>query len=365
MKLFLIVLVVAGLVSPAHAIVANAWHIPSVTQTGLIEPAAGGPQVTMRFPFVEISPTGTFTVYTGFFKNNGAGGNQTGGSVFYRKGASGAWSSASLGFHANVPDNTNVQNQFWKGTVNLGAGGLNAGANEVIQYYVVATFSDRDTTYLYGGDLDGNNLATATLATAQAAPYSYRNRPAWIFHAGNRVVSGDSVSFWAKAGYIGDVNDNATRWANAGAVYFTTDGSTPAGALGVPGGTAQVAVMAYDHPEQNLNESGSITGAKPMWWVATAPTLLQGLGAGSTVKYKIGFWNTANNEEKIADFNAATANAVFSFTNGALGDPVLSITTATTGTLNGNYTTTKLFADEVAGDSIPLTVTFEIGRAHV
>ncbi|MEQ1748788.1 MAG: alpha-amylase family glycosyl hydrolase [Prosthecobacter sp.] len=354
MKVFVSILALAGLINSAHAVIANAWHIPSATQTGLA--------ATMRDPFVEIAPIGSFTIYTGFYKNNGAGGNQNGGTVFYRKGTSGGWSTTALSFHLNVPSNGDAQNQFWKATLNLASGGLNAGANEVIQYYVATTFSDRDTTYLYGGDIDGNHRSTATEATAQAAPYSYRSRPAWIFHASNRVISGNSVSFWAKVGYIGDTNDNATRWANAGAVYYTTDGSTPAGALGVPSGTSQVAAMAYDHPEQNLNESGSITGAKPMWWVATAPNLLQGLTLGTTIKYRIGFWHTANNEEKIADFNAATPNAIFTFANGALGDPALTITTTTTGSLNGNYTTTKLFVDEIAGDSIPLTVTFAPGQ---
>ena len=355
--IFSLLLLAISLLAPqAQAALANAWHIPAVTQTGLPS--------TMREPFVEISPTGTFTIYTGYYKNNGAGGNQTGGTVFYRKGTTGAWSSVALGFHANVPSNADAQNQFWKATIDLGPGGLNAGANEVIQYYVETTYSDRDTTYLYGGDLDGNNLTTGAAATAQAAPYGYRNRPAWIFHANNRVVSGDSVSVWAKVGYIGDVNDNATRWANAGAVYFTTDGSTPAGALGVASGTTQVAAMSYDHAETPFESggSGSVTGGKGMWWVATAPTLMQGLPLGTTVKYRIGFWHTANNEEKTADFNAGALGPVFSFTNGTAGDPELTIASATTGTLNGNYTTTKLFVDEIAGDSIPLTVTFKPGQ---
>ena len=50
------------------AALAEAWHIPSVTQTGIPS--------TMRDPFVEIAPAGTFTVYTGFYKNNEVGGNQ-------------------------------------------------------------------------------------------------------------------------------------------------------------------------------------------------------------------------------------------------------------------------------------------------
>ena len=198
-------------VQQAQAVLANAWHIPAVTQSGLTEPVIG--QVPMRSPFVEITPAGTFAVYTGFFKSNGAGGNQTGGTIFYRKGTTGPWSSAALGFYVNVPSDVNVQNQFWKATINLGSGGLNAGANEVIQYYIAATFSDRETTYLHGGDLDGNNLKTALQATAQASPYSYRNRPAWIFHANNRIVSGDSVAVWAKESICGPACTSPRPWA--------------------------------------------------------------------------------------------------------------------------------------------------------
>ncbi|MFZ4767926.1 MAG: hypothetical protein ACOYMN_23505, partial [Roseimicrobium sp.] len=211
------------------------------------------------------------------------------------------------------------------------------------------------------------HLKTGTESVAQAAPYTFRNRPAWIFHAGNRVVSGDSVSFWSKVGYIGDVNDNATRWVNAGAVYFTTDDSTPSGALGVGTGTTLVAAASYDHAETPFDSGGSssVTGGLGMWWVATAPTLLQTLPLGTTVKYKVGFWHTANNEEKFADFNAATNNQVFTFTNGTLGDPVLTVASATTGSLNGNYTTTKLFVDEIAGDAVPVTITFAPGQANL
>ena len=350
----------AVLAPEANAVIANAWHIPFNTQTGI--PA------TMRDPFVEISPTGSFTVYEGYFKNNGAGGNQNGGYLIYRNAtANGAWQSVALSFHANVPDNSNVQNQFWKGTINLGSGGLNAGVNDVIQYYIKTTYTDRDDTYLYGGDLDTHNLSTGTEALATASPYSFRNRPAWIYHAGNRVISGNGVNFWAKVGYVGDVNDNTTRWANAGAVYFTTDGSTPAGSLGAGSGTTQVAAFAYDHPETPFESGGStsVTGGKGMWWTAGAPTILQGLALGSTVKYKIGFWHTATNEERFADFNAAADNQVFSFTNGAVGDPVLTVTTATNGALNGNYTATKLFVDEIAGDSIPVSIAFSPGQANI
>ena len=350
----LIVVLIALGDSNALAEIANAWHIPTNTQSGI--PA------TMRDPLIEVAPTGSFTIYSGYFKNNGAGGDQNGGFLIYKNLTTGAgWQSRALAFHANYPSNSDVQNQFWTATLPLSS----FGANDVIAYYLKLTFNGREDTYLYGGDIDGNHRSTGTEATAQASPYSYRNRPAWIYHASNRVLSGNSVSFWSKVGYIGDVNSAGTRWANNGAIYFTTDGSTPTGSLGVASGTTQVALAAYDHPEQNLTETGSITGAKPMWWVATAPNLLQSIPLGATIKYKVGFWHSANNEERFADFNAGTQDKVFTFTNGTLGDPVLTISSPSTGTLNGNYTTSKLFTDEVAGTSETLTINFAPGQANI
>src|SRR5204863_9294750 len=78
-----------------------------------------------------------------------------------------------------------------------------------------------------------------------------------------------------------------------------------------------------------------------------------------------GFWNSSSNEEKFADHNAATNNATFSFNNGVAGAPMLTVTTASSGQLDGNYTTTKLFLDEIRGDSIPITVSFAPGENNV
>ncbi|MCH7224965.1 alpha-amylase family glycosyl hydrolase [Haloferula sp. A504] len=341
------------------------WHIPFAQQ---VPENNGGTSnfFQMRTPYVEIDPAGTFTVYQGFFKNGGVNGDQNGGQVYYRNASTaGAWQSLPLGFHANEGGN-----QFWKATVDLGPGGLDAGDDDVIEYYILVTFTggSPSDTYIHGGDLDpgfGNQLVTDIESGAQASPYSFRNRPAWIFHADNRVINGDDVEFWSKVGYIGDVNDPSTRWANAGSVYFTTDGTDPDGSLGSPAGTSQAVAFTYNGPEQNEIDQGSVTGGRGMWWRATATDLLQGLPLGATIRYKVGFWNTDTNEEKFADHNAGTNDQIFSFTNGSVGDPALTVSTATTGTLNGDYTTSKLYVDEIAGDSIPVTVVFEPGEPNI
>ncbi len=105
-----------------------------------------------------------------------------------------------------------------------------------------------------------------------------------------------------------------------------------------------------------------------MWWVTTVPALLS-TPIGTTIKYKVGFWNPSNNEQKFGDYNAGDGDAylghIFSFTNGTVGDPVLTITSAGNGTLNANYTTSHVFVDEIAGDSLPMVISFSPNAANV
>ena len=53
---------------------------------------------------------------------------------------------------------------------------------------------------------------------------------------------------------------------------------------------------------------------------------------------------------------SVAGNSPFSFTL-----PPLAISTATTGTLNADYTTSKLYVDELAGDAVPITISFAPG----
>ncbi|MBC8003786.1 MAG: hypothetical protein H7X97_14475 [Opitutaceae bacterium] len=345
----------------AAAALANTWHVPINAEVPLGSASGfttGGP-FQMRSPYVEIGPSTEITFFEGYFKGNGANAaNQTGGKLWYRAAGAPTWQSTDLSFHANVDPGTGSHKQFWYAKVNSNS--FPAGAT--IQYYFEIFSDNRDTTFIHGNDLDpgvGNQLATGTRSTAEANPYSIRNRPAWIFHANNRVVSGNSVQFWSKVGYITNANDPTTQWATNGAVYYTTDGSTPAGSLGMGSGTTQVAACSYDHPESN-NQGGPSIGGTRMWWVATAPTLLQSVPVGGTVRYKVGFWHTGSGEEKFADNNAGTSNQVFSFTNGTLGDPVLTVNS-----LSANYTSTHVFVDEVAGESKPLSISFAPGQADI
>jgi hypothetical protein len=353
-------LVVLFSASQSWAVLADAGHRPFNSDV----PRADGspsPRRQYREPYVEISnnpanPT-TVTVYSVLKKFNNPFGtaNQTGGTLFYKGATQGVWQSVGLSFHANEGDF-----QYWKGAFSTSS----FAANEVIQYYLFLTFdSGAENTYIYAGAGFGDlaSQVTNNQATAATNPFTIRNRPAWIFHANNRVNSGNDVQFWAKVGYIGDVNNLGTRWANNGYLYYTTDGSTPSGSFGTPSNGSTIAVpFTYDHPENNGQNGGdqSVAGTA-MWWVATVPDLL-GTPLGPTIKYRIGFWNSSSQEEKFADHNAGVNDTTFSFTNGVIGDPVLTVNG-----VNANYTTTHVFVDETLAQSVPFVISFSPGQPNI
>jgi len=328
----------------AQAVLANCWHIPDNTaDLGF----------NMRNPEFEVSTNTPITVYSGVQKFNNSYGtaNQTGGWVVYKGATQSSWSSNALGFYLNGSSGTPIaNNQYWSASFNS----TNFGTDEVIQYYLYLTFnSGAQNTYVYGGD--GGSSTTASAATAAASPFTIRNRPAWLFHAGNRVIipntnsSSANVSFWMKVGY--QSKDASVRWADNACVYYTTDGSAPAGSHGTGSGTTLAAAMSYNHEEDDNSAAGN-----DMWWVTTVSNLPD----FTPVNYRIGAWNSANGEEKFADYNAGTNNTTFNFSIGTLGDPVLTVNN-----LNADYTTEHLFVDEVAGDSIPVNVVFSPNATNV
>ena len=340
--LALCLVVLASVLLPASAalaVIANAWHIP--------DDSADLNGTHMRNPEFEIDPSTAVTFYTGLQKFGNSFGNgtanQNGGTLFFKKASAATWSSVALGFDSN-----NGNNQYWKATYTFSAAN-GYTADDVIQYYFVLTFDgSADTTYIYGGngDYDGPaaNRTTADQATAAATPFTIRNRPAYVYHNNDRVINGTSVTFTTEAGYIS--KDGTLPWITNGALYYTTDGSTPTGSLGTAGNAATTAVaLGYS----NSGNNNSIAG-NSMYWTAT----VNSLPTYTTINYKVSLWNSANNQEKFADYNTnGTNGATFSFSNGTFGDPVLTVNGTT-----ANYTTTHVFVNEVNGDQIPLTVLF-------
>jgi hypothetical protein len=97
--------------------------------------------------------------------------------------------------------------------------------------------------------------------------------------------AGQAANIYVKAGY--------QFQANTGYIYYTTDGSQPAGAFGAPKGSTQVVPLYFanhDSAQTNID-----------WWKGTIPAQ----GAGTTVRYQLALFNNAINPISDADASGA------------------------------------------------------------
>ena len=94
--------------------------------------------------------------------------------------------------------------------------------------------------------------------------------------------------------------------------------------------------------------------------------------AGATVQYYFRATFTNKTATYLYSFNGVSAQSLteadaqanpYSFTVGA-APLAMSVSSASTGTLNADYSTTKLYIDEVAQESIPITITFSTGTLN-
>jgi hypothetical protein len=85
-------------------------------------------------------------------------------------------------------------------------------------------------------------------------------------------------------------------YTNEVRVYYTTDGSTPSGAMGVASGTTTSVVASYDCVFSDA--AGSV--------VDVAAASIPPQGAGTTVKYIIGAWHSGGGPEIFANSGTCT-----------------------------------------------------------
>ena len=172
--------------------------------------------------------------------------NQTGGTLFYKGASQSSWNTNGLTWLTNT-----AVNQYWQTSFTT----TNIGADEVIQYYFLLTFDGSNgvsNTYLYGGD---GFIPPPVRATAAASPFTVRNRPAWLFHDGNRVVTANAngttstVSFWTKSVTSPKTAAFAGRTTAAFITPPTARHRRVRWASG--SGTTQVMPLIYDHEQDN------------------------------------------------------------------------------------------------------------------
>lgn len=322
----------------------NCWHVPAN-----YEP----PGAYMRNPRNPYS-NNTVYIYNG---NQSAGdgnpGDQSGGTLYYRlQGAGGGWTATNLDFDIEYGNN-----KFWKTAIPAGT----FGATNVVEYYLSITYNDHDTTYL--GTTNDTTSETYGLASgAQGNPFSYTyggepgSEAGFLWHNTNRVSLGNgSVQFWLKIGYAQGTGTN--RWVDNCVLYYTTNGLTPSGTNGTPGANTVAVPLSFNHMEEDTFEQGDA-----MWWDGTVSNLPS--SQGSTIKYKIGAWNsTGSGIERFAEYNTeAEDNKVYEFSLYVAGASGLQVDG-----VNADYTTTKFFINEAAGETAEFVVHYqpETGASNV
>jgi alpha-D-xyloside xylohydrolase len=138
--------------------IGNAWHIPTSFE----------PLSTMRDPVLDISSATSVSIFSGNqFQGSGDPGNQlaTGSAVLFKGRTVGAWSTAPMRFHS-----ANGNNKYYVATLPANT----FGAGDTVEYYLKVAYSDHQTTFVHGSDI--NSFTTAMEATAQAAPFSFTVR---------------------------------------------------------------------------------------------------------------------------------------------------------------------------------------------
>jgi len=296
------------------------------------------------------NPENAFTNNSVYFYNGnqfqGAGttGDQSGGTLYYRLDGGGAWNTTNLSF-----DSQQGNNKYWLS--NIPAGTYDAADN--VEYYFGITYSDRDTTYIGTTNSGADSLTYGVESSAQSNPFSftYGGEPGteagFMWHNSNRVVQGsDSVQFWVKIGYAEGTGTN--KWVDNAVLYYTTnDASVGVTGKGTGDANTFTVPMVFDHTdEQESSENGNV-----MWWQVTATNL----PATGNIRYKIGSWNGAGTQ-RFAEYNTdGPDDKEFVFSLYVSGADGLSVNG-----LNADYTTSKFFIDERAGDSHTVDVRYTI-----
>jgi glycosidase len=338
----------------------TAWHCPTNR-----EPYE---DKYMRHP-VQPGEGDTIEIYVGNYHPHG---DMTGGSLVYRYGTNGAWSSSALAWATNTNDDNN---RFFVGT-QIVPGGQAGG---VFQYYLKVEYTNGTapvTTYVA---MNPEQSAMYKLfkreGAAQATPFEVGIKgadgaePGYIWHGGDITAAGAaSVQIGAKIGYI----KNGVKWADEAIVRYrvrledegvrqvrgvtrikkasATPGKRSWNAL-----TNQVS-MVYDGEVADPSPNGNAM----RWVVNLTDTNL--MNERAVLVYEI-YARGANGVWRQAEYNAGGGASTFEFRLWSDGSGDLQVRGATrdydSGWMAADYTTTKYFIDEAdPSDTVTLQVRY-------
>ena len=339
------------------------WHCPTNH-----EPFA---DYSMRFP---VTPKEGWTMYmrVGNYQGSDASGDNpldmNNGKLFYRFGAGEtwtAWQSVGLNWECRPEDGPN---NFWVGALDIPAG----QAGKFLQYYFEIDYDNVEelaTTYLYmNPDNSGMYMRTTSEKEAKETPFEVGiaaaadgDEPGYIWHGGNITRSADNaVKVWAKIGYK---PENGDAWADEAVIRYRIDlkdegVKRSAGVKAVKRSTARAAkswkalTNQVSMSMQSLVADSSSNGQAMMWMGTITDDRL--LDPDAVLIYEVYARNTKGNGNwKQAEYNAGDGSCTFEYRMWSDGSGDLTVDGVT-----ADYTTSKFFIDEAAGETVSVEVAY-------
>lgn len=142
-------------------------------------------------------------------------------------------------------------------------------------------------------------LTLGMVAIAGAAPST-------VFHNPTNGVYGEPSNITQREPDAPREEESVVIWAKLGpsfsydrvAVYYTIDGTSPTGSLGVGTGTTQV--VGFPGTMQFVRNEPRSGGGNDDWWKVTLPVSTRTYG--QTIKYKISAWTAGENIERFSTY---------------------------------------------------------------
>jgi hypothetical protein len=231
------------------------------------------------------------------------------------------------------------KHKYW--VANIAAGAYQA--TNVVEYCLAVTYNDHDTTYL--GTTNGGVASVPTPAwprrkrTRSHSPWAGRRGPKR--HSSGTtptasILGSGASSFGRRIGYAQGHRHN--RWVDYAAIYYTTTAWTR------PARPARPATPPHPGPVDTFDhmERIRIRTRDAMWWAGVVSGCRPPTAARSSTRSA----REGRRVERFADTNRRRGQPgllVSLFVAGAAGLTVNGV--------NADYTTTKFFIDEAAGET--------------
>jgi hypothetical protein len=148
-------------------------------------------------------------------------------------------------------------------------------------------------------------------------------QPAFIFHSAGNQVFGEPIGITMREPEVPRGGEVVDLWIKVGpsftysnvCVYYTTDGSEPAGSLGVPSNGSTQTLRSSTGTISFVRNEANGFGGNDDWWRADLPNLSDVTGVGKTIKYKVSAWQTGVGGAPVGSEVLVGGGTTFTYTN--------------------------------------------------